>query len=1342
MNKHYYFRLFAALSMLFILPEVFASEDKIRTNKIVSSATNGVQKLKLTSMCSEAPGTNRRWRIRNPNSFDVTVVWKVYGTKQEDTVIAPPGDSFFYTNTVGGANTTIIKWHDGSKWKQTVKASSGRQCKNPFKLNGNTLKENMPTGTMVGSFNKGGNSHVFEYKLLEGEADNHLFYIKGNELLSNTTFDYENDSLYTIKVRSTNTASQQTEVRTLEIKITDYNPAPSDIKLSANSIEEHLPKESLLAEIDVIDIGNKPNHVFAIEGVSNTELPFYIENNKIYTSTPLNYRVHHNTKIKITATNTDGGILSKTFTISVLNQPDPPSNLTLSVMEMSENTTANSKVAEISVEDKDALDEHIFRIIAQTDSIFSIQNNHLILNKKVDFETFAKIDVTLLAKDLDGDTVSKTFTVEVINENSPPTNIFFDYNIVELNETGDFLGTIEVEDADLNDKHTFRLADKNGNVSNDFYIQNDSVFNARRFYHHLDNPLHLNITAYDTKNTSITKSFDIDVINLPDIPTDINLSSNLIDEQRAASSIVGYLITTDINDKDHFTYKLIGNRKDNTAFLIKENRLLTAGIFDYHAQKSYSILVQVSDLDGDTFEKEFDIQVNNVINAPTDLNFIPKTSIFENNTVDQYLGKLIVKDADKSEQHTVELQETTTDANYFYLSGDSLFAKTSFDYEVQSNYALTFKVTDKDEATLNKTIQVQIVDVAETASGEFSTYDSLQQSKSIRVITEDFNNDGKIDAFVANQELPSTLWLNNGLGEFVAVQNSFSAKPTFDVAHADFDQDGDIDLAFANWFDINELWLNNGDGTFTKSDQTFGRNMAISITAADINNDGLQDVVIGSFNGINTTWLNQGNGEFLISAKQFGFPQTYALEKGDFDNDGDIDILEVSIGGNEKIWLNNGLGDFTQHPITIQTGINPFNADVQDFNNDGFLDIAFPNPQGGNSIWFNNGDATFINSGQSLGNENTFSLISADLDGDLDKDLVFANRNTPLEIWLNNGHGQFSNSGQSLSIQDARSIGAADLDQDKDTDLFIVGNDAVNYIWFNNTKPSGITLSNHALLENSRNSFIGKIEAIDPDSNDSFTFWLPSHHANNALFTISNDSLYSQKSLDHEQLKQIEVLLAVKDNHGDTAQTKVNIEIIDVNEAPTFSIDSVFTFNSGAQIGDIFIADIFTGDESFQNLRFEVEHLSNNIDIIDSYFSYFSPYQYGYLYLEFAENGYGTDTLLVSLIDDGGIMNGGENTASKTIIVHKEQKAVETGTTNFTLNTAPNPATNFINLSIADYSMAGSNIYVYNMSGEVVLSDTGNSEELTLDISQLQSGIHIIHIEHVHFSMTERFMKE
>ena len=99
------------------------------TVKFEQASEKEVLALNLTSVCSDDPDQQLRWRIRNPNDFDIAVTWHVYGSAQSGTVTAPPGDSFFFTQTEPGPNTTIIRWKDeDGRTKQKVKASGKASC--------------------------------------------------------------------------------------------------------------------------------------------------------------------------------------------------------------------------------------------------------------------------------------------------------------------------------------------------------------------------------------------------------------------------------------------------------------------------------------------------------------------------------------------------------------------------------------------------------------------------------------------------------------------------------------------------------------------------------------------------------------------------------------------------------------------------------------------------------------------------------------------------------------------------------------------------------------------------------------------------------------------------------------------------------------------------------------------------------------------------------------------------------------------------------------------------------------------------------------------------------------
>ena len=85
-----------------------------------------VENLKLTSICNQKNGAHK-WRVRNPNPYDVEVSYQVVGTAENGNLIAKANDdTFFYATNKG---TTKIFWQDENDAQQeTVKAPNNEMC--------------------------------------------------------------------------------------------------------------------------------------------------------------------------------------------------------------------------------------------------------------------------------------------------------------------------------------------------------------------------------------------------------------------------------------------------------------------------------------------------------------------------------------------------------------------------------------------------------------------------------------------------------------------------------------------------------------------------------------------------------------------------------------------------------------------------------------------------------------------------------------------------------------------------------------------------------------------------------------------------------------------------------------------------------------------------------------------------------------------------------------------------------------------------------------------------------------------------------------------------------------
>jgi len=127
-----------------------------------------------------------------------------------------------------------------------------------------------------------------------------------------------------------------------------------------------------------------------------------------------------------------------------------------------------------------------------------------------------------------------------------------------------------------------------------------------------------------------SENFSPDSSPVREAPTDIQLSNNTMLEKQPIGTQVGVLTTTDpdLEDTD-FTYSLVddGNYPDNLSFSISGDQLLTAAVFDYQVQDTYTILVRSEDLGGEFLDKSFTIFVQVPVANPDSYQWMVNTTL-------------------------------------------------------------------------------------------------------------------------------------------------------------------------------------------------------------------------------------------------------------------------------------------------------------------------------------------------------------------------------------------------------------------------------------------------------------------------------------------------------------------------------------------------------------------------------------------------------------------------------------------------------------------------------------------------------------------------------------------
>ena len=264
-----------------------------------------------------------------------------------------------------------------------------------------------------------------------------------------------------------------------------------------------------------------------------------------------------------------------------------------------------------------------------------------------------------------------------------------------------------------------------------------------------------------------------------------------------------------------------------------------------------------------------------------------------------------------------------------------------------------------------------------------NTFDALGNQPSentTHVAVADVNADDFLDLIFTNDGSQSRLYLNNGRGRFEDVTlNLFAPTGTTYlpvetwnstcVVAEDFDGDGAVDLYIANnapGGQKNRLLFNNRSGIFTDVTDLKIANEPLSqsvwTVTGDLDGDKDLDIVV-----INRAqehyWLrNAGKGVFQYRQLSSGAaPTARAGDLADVDNDGDLDlIVGCSETQQNELYINDGKGAFARDQSRLPAeSDNTFGVKFFDANADGYVDIYYSNSGQPNRLILNDSKGFF-----------------------------------------------------------------------------------------------------------------------------------------------------------------------------------------------------------------------------------------------------------------------------------------------------------------------------------------------------------------------------------------------
>jgi enediyne biosynthesis protein E4 len=241
----------------------------------------------------------------------------------------------------------------------------------------------------------------------------------------------------------------------------------------------------------------------------------------------------------------------------------------------------------------------------------------------------------------------------------------------------------------------------------------------------------------------------------------------------------------------------------------------------------------------------------------------------------------------------------------------------------------------------------RFIDVSE-AAGIARTYGA-----GLGVSAGDYDGDGWLDLFVANDATLNQLWINRRNGTFedrgllsgTAVNAAGNPEGSMGIASDDYDNDGDEDLFVTNLIgESHALYVNDGRGNFEDARGPSGLATAVAAYTGfgtkwfDYDLDGRLDLFIANgavnivealrgqpfpFHQIDQVFRQGDGGKFVEKTTAAG--PAFKLSEvgrgaafGDVDNDGDVDVLVTNNNGPVRLLLNEVRAGGTNHWLTIR----------------------------------------------------------------------------------------------------------------------------------------------------------------------------------------------------------------------------------------------------------------------------------------------------------------------------------------------------------------------------------------------------------------------------------------
>ncbi|MEP1142258.1 MAG: LamG-like jellyroll fold domain-containing protein [Henriciella sp.] len=395
----------------------------------------------------------------------------------------------------------------------TIDVNDLNEAPEDLALDGNSVAENdagAVVGTLSATDQDAGDSVSYtvsddRFEIVDGEL----------RLAEGESLDHEEAASIEVTVTATDGDGLSTE-ETFSVDVADVNEGPTDLSLDGNSVDENDAGATVgtLSSFDP-DAGDSVAYT-----VSDDRFEVVDGELRVAEGVSLDHEEAASIDVSVTATDRAGLETTETFSVDVADVNEGPSDLSLDGNSVDEND-AGAAVGTLSSFDPDAGDSVAYTV---SDDRFEVVDGELRVAEGVslDHEEAASIDVSVTATDGAGLETTETFSVEVADVNEGPTNLALDGNSVDENDTGAAVGTLSSFDPDAGDSVAYTVSDDRFEVV-DGELR---LAEGESLDHEAAESLDITVTATDNDGLSTSESFTVDVADVNEAPSDLEVSSD------------------------------------------------------------------------------------------------------------------------------------------------------------------------------------------------------------------------------------------------------------------------------------------------------------------------------------------------------------------------------------------------------------------------------------------------------------------------------------------------------------------------------------------------------------------------------------------------------------------------------------------------------------------------------------------------------------------------------------------------------------------------------------------------------------------------------------------------